>query len=196
MVDSFSQYEVGKFPISFKTYPLQRNKAMEVYTVQEEGGNKFLHASDDKDISVQTMKRFEWKRSDYPHFSWRWKAITLPKGAAENNKAVNDSACGVYVVFGGWTGNVLKYVWSTTLPVDSIHEKKPNTFYFVVKESGSGNAGQWTTETVNIVEDYKKAFHKDPEDDPSGFGILTDGNATHTPAACDYDDFKISMNPF
>lgn len=196
VVESFSQYEVGKFPSAFRTYPFQRGKAEQIYLVQEEGGNRFLHASDDKDVSVQTFRKFFWEAKRWPHFSWRWRAVTLPKGAAENNKVVNDSACGVYVVFGGYTGKVLKYVWSTSLPVGSAHEKKPNKFYFLVAESGAAKVGSWQTVTVNVLEDYKRIFKEEPTSEPDGFGLLTDGNATHTPATCDYDDFRISETPF
>lgn len=196
LVEDFTQYEPEKFPKSFRTYPLQRGKAEQVYIVKEDGGNKFLHALDDSGLSVQSFKRFFWDAGRWPHFSWRWRAVTLPKGADENNGRPNDSACGIYLVFGGYTGNVIKYVWSTTLPAGTVIEKKPNKFYILVLDSGAQGVGNWATRSVNIVEDYKRLFKTEPTKNPDGFGLLTDGNATHTPAACDYDDFKISENPF
>jgi len=195
-VEEFTQYETGKFPISFRTYPFQRGKALDVYKVQEENGNKFLHALDAKDVSVQVFKRFSWNPKLHPHFSWRWRPVTLPKGGNETNGAPNDSACGVYVIFGGYTGNAIKYVWSSTLPAGTVVEKKPNKFYIVVLDSGSDLVGSWQTRAVNIVDDYKRLFKSEPSQNPEGFGLLTDGNATHTPAVCDYDDFKISETPF
>lgn len=194
-VEEFTQYEADKFPISFKTYPFQRGKAQDVYIVKDDGGNKFLHASDDKDVSVQVFKRFVWNTKQYPNFAWKWRAVTLPKGADENNGRPNDSACGIYVTFGGYTGNAIKYVWSSTLPVGTVVEKKPGKFYIIVAESGAGSVGSWQTHAVNVLEDYKKLFKAEPSKDPDGFGLLTDGNATHTPAVCDYDDFVISETP-
>ncbi len=195
-VEDFTQYELDKFPKSFRTYPFQRGKADDVYIVKDEGGNKFLHASDDKDVSVQVFKRFVWETEKYPNFSWKWRAVTLPKGGDENNGRPNDSACGIYVTFGGYTGNALKYVWSTTLPAGTVVEKKPGKFYIVVVESGSGSVGSWQTKAVNVMEDYKRIFKSEPKKHPDGFGLLTDGNATHTPAVCDYDDFQVSETPF
>lgn len=195
-VEDFSQYEVDKFPKSFRTYPFQRGKADDVYIVKEEGGNKFLHASDDKDISVQTFKRYVWDTEKYPHFSWKWRAVTLPKGGDERNGMPNDSACGIYVTFGGYTGNAIKYVWSTTLPAGTVVEKKPGKFYILVVESGPGSVGSWQAKAVNVMEDYRRIFKSEPKKHPDGFGLLTDGNATHTPAVCDYDDFRISETPF
>lgn len=196
VVEDFSQYEIGKFPKSFRTYPLQRGKAEQVYLISEEDGNKILHALDDKDFSVQAFKRFLWEAKRWPNFSWKWRAVTLPKGGEETNGAPNDSACGIYVTFGGYTGNAIKYVWSSTLPAGTVVEKKPGKFYILVLDSGPGSVGSWVTKTVNIVEDYKRLFKAEPTGDPDGFGILTDGNATHTPSACDYDDFRISETPF
>src|SRR5262249_47466047 len=150
---------------SFRTYPFQRGKAQDVYAVKEENGNKFLHASDDKDVSVQVFKRFVWNTKQYPNFSWRWRAVTLPKGANENNGQPNDSACGIYVTFGGYTGNAIKYVWSSTLPAGTVVEKKPGKFYMIVRQSGAASAGQWETEAVNVYEDYKKLFKSEPSKD-------------------------------
>lgn|SRR3989338_9861384 len=86
IVEAFTQYETDKFPKSFRTYPFQRGKAEQVYIVREENGNRYLSAKDDKDISVQIFKKFSWEADRWPHFSWKWRAITLPKGAAEKSR--------------------------------------------------------------------------------------------------------------
>ncbi len=196
MMESFTSYPANKFPTSFRTYPFQRGKAQEVYFVREENGNKYLNGTDEKDLSIQVFKRFVWDTAKEPYFSWQWRAQTLPTGAAETSPTTNDSACGVYVVFGGYTGDIIKYVWSTTLPVGTIYEKKPGKMYMVVLDSGPGSVGQWQTRSVDVLADYKKIFKKDPTEQPPGFGLLTDGNATHTKASCDYDNFQISGTAF
>ena len=40
------------------------------------------------------------------------------------------------------------------------------------------------------MDEYRRLFKGNPKD-PSGIGILTDGDGTRTPAVCDYDDFQI-----
>lgn len=192
VIEDFSNAPAGKFPESFRTYPFQRGKALEVYTVGEEGGNRFLKGAEKNDNSVQVFKRFRWDRIRYPYASWKWRAKALPAGGNENNGRPNDSACGIYIVFGGYTGKALKYVWSSTLPAGTVVTKKPGKFYILVKESGPRKLNIWRTVNVNVVEDFKRLFHADPGKDPNGFGILTDGNATHTPSSCDYDDFMIA----
>lgn len=194
LIEDFSDSSVNDFPKDFRTYPFQHGKAEHVYHVKQEGNNKYLNGTDTEDISVQTFKRFYWEPSKHPQFSWKWRAQTLPKGANENDYRTNDSACGIYVVFGGYTGNILKYVWSTSAPANSIIPKEPGKFYIIVLQSGKKNVGTWQAESVNVVEDYKKVFKEDPSRLPSGFGLLTDGNAVHAPASCDYDDFKIAAS--
>lgn len=191
-VENFSHYTVGKFPRSFRTYPFQRGKARHVYEVAEENGNQFLRAVDDQDISVQVMREFVWDIERYPWISWKWRAQTLPKGGDERKAASNDSACGVYIVFGKYTGKVLKYVWSDKAPVGTVVKKDPGKMDIFVKQSGPPKSpGQWQTVTVNVPADYQKAFGEPLDKNPTGIGMLTDGNALHVKSACDYDDFVI-----
>ena len=191
MIEDFSRYEVGKFPTGFRTYPFQRSKAMRVYRVLKEDGDHFLEGKDEGGLSVQVFRRFPWNLPSRPILSWKWRAHVLPQRAAENNPEANDSACGVYVVFGGYRGRALKYVWSSTLPRGQMIEKNPNQFFFIVLESGPQKVGSWQKVRVNIWDDYQKAFLKKPSQNPDGFGILTDGNATKSLAVCDYDDFQV-----
>ncbi len=192
VIEDFSDSKTGDFPKDFRTYPFQHGKAERVYRVQEEAGNKYLNGTDKEDISVQTFKRFYWDTDKWPYLSWKWRVQTLPKGADERNWQTNDSACGIYVVFGGYTGNVLKYVWSTTVPAGTVVEKEAGKFYMIVLQSGKRWVGTWKEENVNVVEDYQKVFKEKTSRFPSGFGLLTDGNAVHAAASCDYDDFQIS----
>ena len=191
-VDNFEQYPEGKLPSSWRTWPFQRGKAARVYiTTKSEDGNKFLSATDADNISVQIMKDFNWNIIAYPTLSWRWMAITLPAGANETNPEINDSACGVYVVFSKARQEMLKYTWSTTVPVGTVYEKRPGKAYIVIKESGETKLGKWQTHTVNVKEDYKKIFHRELDKNPAGIAVLTDGNATSTKASCNYDDFSV-----
>jgi len=184
--------KAGEFPSGWKTYPFQMGKAKKVYKVAMEGSDRSIAARDDQDISMPIFKDFSWPLESYPVLKWRWRAKELPQGAREDSRATNDSACGVYVAFGKTSGVALKYVWSSTLPVGHVWEKDPGKFYVIVLASGTKALNSWQHEKVNVVDDYKKHFGKYPKKDPSGIGIMTDGNATHTPAACDYSGFTIS----
>ncbi len=192
VVDNFSDDAIGKLSSSWRTWPFQRGKATEVYKVQQENGKKFLHASDSWDYSVQILKNFNWKIDTYPNLSWKWRAITLPTGANETKSATNDSACGVYVVFSKARQMMLKYTWSTTVPVGTVYEKVPGKAYIIIADSGDKKLGKWQSHTINVKEDYKKYFKTDLDKAPVAIAILTDGNAMHSPAECDYADFEIA----
>lgn len=184
-IEGFSNSKAGEFPKRWRSRPGQGDAAKSVYKVQEEGGNKYLAADDENGTSVQIFKVAHWDIEKYPVLTWRWRARKFPKGANETIPAKNDSACGLYVSFGILRGEALKYVWSTTAPVGTFYEKN-DKMHIIVKRSGGG--GQWVGESVNLLEDARKAFGKVPDRTLSGIAILTDGNATQSPAACDYDN--------
>ena len=195
IVEDFGRYKPGQFPTYFKTWPFQRGDAKGVYRVAAEDGKKYLAAFDDKDLSEQVFREFDWNLDAFPHFKWKWRARILPKGAAENNGATNDSACGVYIIFGKTSGTALKFTWSTLLPAGTVFEKKPGEMVIKVLESGPKNLNQWRQQSVNVPEVYATLLKHKIKRRPTGFALLTDGNATHTPAACDYADFKVSAGP-
>lgn len=185
----------NKFPKSWRTWPFQRDKAIAVYKVALENGKPVLTAHDDRDYSAQIMYPFIWKIDEYPYLNWRWKPKILPTGATEDNDNKNDSACGVYVIFGRYSGVATKYVWSTSLPVGKVVSRRDGKLKISVKGSGQGGVGKWHGYSVKVLDSYQQLFGAPSKRKPSGIAILTDGNATHTAAACDYADFTISKKP-
>jgi hypothetical protein len=200
----------------FSTWKLRGDSpsaAGKVYSIKSEGGNKYLRASTagNPEISIQIAKEVKWNLRKYPMLSWRWKADRLPVGANEESGKANDSACGVYVVFKrkhiplmSWDKqpiNVIKYVWSSTLPAGKVIYKSPKekmgmTYYqgiFVVQQSGRTNLGKWMTEKRNVLQDYKRFYGEYPRFDPILIAILTDSNDTNSAAEGSYDDFIISQ---
>ncbi len=123
---NFEGDEVGKFPSGWSSR--DKENMIKTYTVQAEGGNKFLHA-DSRGTSVQIGYERKWELKDFPILRWRWRAQTFPEGTNEREKSGNDNVLAVYVIFGGWPiPSSIKYVWSDTLPVgasfDSPHSGK------------------------------------------------------------------------
>jgi len=195
LVDGLETAKAGKFPSNWRTWPLQRGKTSEIYHVEQEGESKFIRARDDKDYSLQALRDFNWPIDQYPYLSWRWRARELPTGAREDNDEKNDSACGVYVIFGKTSGHAMKYVWSTELPVGNVVTRREGNLKIKITESGKGHLNQWQRVSVNVPVDYKAMFGNTLAKNPTGIAILTDANATHTAAACDYSDFIISKEP-
>ncbi|MFH1653914.1 MAG: DUF3047 domain-containing protein [Pseudomonadota bacterium] len=185
----------GRFPKGWRAWPLQASDAAKVYHINIEDGKNYIAAQDDKNLSKQIFSNFRWDVVKYPYLNWKWRAKVLPKGANESDDAKNDSACGIYVVVGKYKGHALKYAWSSSLPVGEIVTRRDGNLKIIIADAGNKNLNKWTYHSINVAEEYTKAFGRALKKDPSGVGILTDGNATETEAACDYADFIISDKP-
>lgn len=194
-IENFQRYADGKFPTWWKTWPMQRGDAQQVYRVKVGGNKHYLAAYDDKDLSEQIMNVFIWDTNEYPYLNWRWRPKVLPAGAIESQDDKNDSACGVYIIFGRYSGVASKYVWSTSLPKGTVVSRRGGDLRILSMGSGQGGVGRWHGYSVNALESAEKLFGKPMTRKPTGIGILTDGNATHTAAACDYADFVVSKKP-
>lgn len=190
-LDDLTSSKVGSFPKKWRTWPLQRDKAAEVYQVAEENGGRFIKAYDDHDASQQIFLNFSWPIENKPVLSWKWRATELPAGANESSDSTNDSACAVYVVVGKYDGHAIKYVWSTSLPVGAKVARRGGKLQIKALDSGSSKKGKWVEHRVDVAADYQELFGGKLEKNPSGIAILTDGNAVHKPSGCDYANFQI-----
>ncbi|MBT3182105.1 MAG: DUF3047 domain-containing protein [Deltaproteobacteria bacterium] len=191
---NFSKQKVGNYPKGWRSWPFQGSKVRKIYHVKEENGQKFINAFDDQDISQQIFLNFIWPIKEKPMLSWSWRATTLPEGGNESNDQMNDSACGLYIVVGKYSGHAMKYIWSTTLAPGTIVTRKEGKLKMKVLDTGPDKKGTWVHHKVDIRKDYKELFGKDLNKNPSGIALLTDGNAVHKPAGCDYKEFAISEN--
>lgn len=130
--------------------------------------------------------------------SWRWRAVTLPKGGNECQAGKGDSAAVVYVSWRrGLRWYALKYVWSAVGPKGAVCDKKSNPFAAqntVVLESGAP-LNTWKTERIDLKVEFRKHFEGgDPTasvPDFLGVGIMSDGDQTHSDSSADYADFTL-----
>ena len=195
IIEDFDNSDVGGFPLTWKAWRGDDSLARNMYTIQEEDGNRYLHAVEDGSSTIIRKRLSEWDANEYPVLSWRWRARVLPKEGDERIGSRNDSSVAVYVVLDqNFVGvpKTLKYVWSTTLPVGTHHRRdgigRPHV---IVLESGEEKLGRWVEESVDVHADYVRIFGKNPPRKAVGIGILTDGNATGTDSQGDYDDFVV-----
>ena len=187
-LETFEGDQLLAFPANWQVRG-DAEKAAGVYNIAEENGNHFLHArAVNQDVQMGLARPFELSR--YPFLSWRWRVEQLPTGANESVKRSNDSAAGVYVLFGSrLMPRVLKYVWSSSLPVGT---RLTSPHYWrakiIVLQSGPPADRAWYQEIVNVYEDYKELFGREPGR-VEGIAILSDSDDTQTQAEADYDDF-------
>jgi hypothetical protein len=191
-VDDFSDEPLERFPTRWQSR--DPKTAERVYTVTAENGQRFLKAvaqAQAAQIGIPVKTTVD----EYPALSWRWRVAEFPTGSCEREKATNDSAAGVYVVFkgsfGGLVPRAIKYVWSAREPRGAAFPSPGySTAQIVVLESGTEAAGEWRTETVNIATDYRRLFQADPPE-VQGIAVLTDADDTGTRAVADYADFRL-----
>jgi hypothetical protein len=103
---------------------------------------------------------------EFPTLAWSWKVARLPAGGDVRDKARDDQAAQVYVVFPRWPSprtqsDVIGYVWDTTAPVGTTltSPKAPNVRIIVV-ESGSARLGTWQRQRRNVAADYQALFQR------------------------------------
>jgi hypothetical protein len=150
----------------------------------------------------------KWDINSYPILTWQWRVHRLPLGANEAKRGRNDSAAAIYVLFQrkqipylSWRYqpvNVIKYIWSSSLPAGMVVKKKKIQFgsiiyegRFIVLESGNKKIGKWISEKRNVLKDYIRVFGKKPTYNPILIAILTDSNNTKSSAIADYDNIVI-----
>jgi DUF3047 family protein len=189
-LENFAEDSVGTFPARWKVRG-DENEARAIYKVASESDKHFLHAYT-KDQGVQIGLTHLIKPQEFPALRWRWRALQLPTGADERATKTNDSAAAVYVIFDNQVvPRVIKYVWSSTLPVGTqIDSPVYWRAKVVVLQSGPSNKGEWRQETVNFYKDYKTLFGAEPGE-VQGIAVLTDSDMTGTVAEADYTDFAL-----
>jgi hypothetical protein len=194
VLEDFTGGRVGEFPPGWSWRGKDDGKR-KLYVVREENGRRYLNARDDSQ-SVLIIKKVSWKLRDYPILTWRWRVKALPAGGDERLGPRNDSAAALYVVFSqNWVGipKQIKYVWSTTLPVGTVADRKligrPRV---QVLRSGTSHVGEWVTERVNLYDDYRRIWGGEPDGKTVGIAILTDADATRSYAEADYADIVAS----
>jgi len=130
--------------------------------------------------------------------SWRWRAVTLPKGGNECQAGKGDSAA---VIYASWRRGLrwytLKYVWSAVGPKGAVCDTKSNPFLAqktVVLETG-GPLNAWQNERIDLKAEFRKHFENGDATaavpDFLGIGIMTDGDQTHSDSSADYADFVV-----
>jgi DUF3047 family protein len=189
-LETFDEYPPASFPQQWQVRGDEAD-ARKVYQVADENGNHFLHARAEKS-DVQIGLTHAWKPKDFPLLRWRWRVEQLPPGGNEKDAKTNDSAAAVYVIFDSRiVPRVIKYVWSSTLPVGT---QVDSPVYWrakvIVLESGASGLKQWRQETANFYQDYKDLFGAEPGE-VQGIAVLTDSNSTGGVAEADYDDFAL-----
>jgi hypothetical protein len=140
-------------------------------------------------------KEIRFDPAKYRYLRWSWKIDHTIKGGDEKNKAGDDYAARVYVVFPGrffWQTKAINYIWANRLPKG---ESIPNVFasgaMMVAIESGPSLAGRWIAEERDILVDYRRLFGEEPGE-AEAIAIMTDTDNTGESATGWYGEISLS----
>lgn len=199
--DSLAQWEPLAFP---------KIKAHSTYTLVREGGKYVLKAESRASASALVYRR-TFNIYENSRIRWRWKVTQLSDRGNPKEKAGDDYPIRVYVMFQydpdkvtlgdrliyGATKAIygkypphstLNYVWTGhSLPERIIASPYTDKARIVILEKGKQRVGQWVEESVNVLEDYRQAFGKDPPA-IAGIAVMSDTDNTGESAVA-YLDF-------
>ena len=189
--ENLSQWEPLFFP---------KIKAHSTYSLVKEGGKSLLKAESHASASAIVHRR-TFNVYDYPHIRWRWKVTQLSDRGNPKEKAGDDYPIRVYVMFrydpekaglgdrlmygaskaiyGKYPPHsTLSYVWTGyDIPERIFVSPYTDKARIVVLEKGKGRIGQWVDAFVNVLDDYRKAFGKDPPV-VAGLAVMSDADNT------------------
>jgi hypothetical protein len=189
-IENFSLFEDGSFPKGWRS---RGGNAADVYQVKSDH-EAYLQANAENS-AVAIAKKFTYELSQYPYLKWQWRVVRLPQGGDERFKETGDSAAAIYVIFEGFIRpDIIKYVWSASLPMKTMTQSPYNSkTKIVVLENQYSPLDQWIEEKVDVYADYKKLFEKKPEQ-VQAIGLMSDSDNTKSLAIAHYKCIAVCTN--
>jgi len=135
-----------------------------------------------------------------PRLSWTWRVTKLPVRGDVRQKARDDQAAQVYVIFPRWpspraTSDVIGYVWDSTAPVGtSVASPHAPNVRVIVVASGSAQLNVWQRHERDVAADFASLFGRRPSR-VGGVAVMIDANDTASVAEAAIADLTFSRRP-
>jgi hypothetical protein len=106
--------------------------------------------------------------NEFRFLAWAWKVILLPEAGDVRERARDDQAAQLYVIFPRWpspltASDVIGYVWDSRAPVGTrITSTQAGNVKIIVVASGAAERGRWRPEQRDVVQDYVALFGRQP----------------------------------
>lgn len=169
----------------WKPFSFPKIRSHSTYTSEQEGDRHILRTESNASASAivyrETFSPYEYRR-----VRWRWKVRNIYTKADVRSKQGDDYPLRVYIMFeydpdkAGFGESVkyglakslygeypphssLSYVWASKEDPDRfVISPYTDRAMMVLLEKGPAKTGAWVDEEVDILDDYRKAFRKDP----------------------------------
>lgn len=186
--------------------PLVKNETK--YSIVRQGKKTALKCESNNSASSLKSK-YNFNVYEYPIVRWRWKTDQLLLTGDIRKKKTEDATLRIYVNFSynketadagyKFRYNFVKNTYGLEIPqfslvyvIESREQEEeiydspfdPGNSKIIIKRSGKKDERKWFEEEINILEDYRRAFGKEPQKD-AYIGIM-----------CDTDNTKESTTSF
>lgn len=182
------------------------------YTLVKEAGQTCLKAESNSSSSAKIHVK-EFNVYQYPRLRWRWRVDNIYRREDLTKKEGNDAPARVYVLFkynpkkadffqrirysiakrryGQYPPDSgLCYVWASRTYKETIFKDPKWKIVKTIVLENAKNLKTWREERVNIVDDYKKAFGKNPPF-MARIAIMNDSNNTKEQAVSYFDYIEV-----
>lgn len=170
------------------------------YGIEKSGEESFLVARSSSSASGLVLKK-KFNAHDFPRLLWRWKIENVYVKGDAKKKSGDDYPIRIYVMFefeperasfaervkfglyktlyGKYPPlNTLNYIWANKKHSETmITNTYTDRSKMIVLRSGNREAGKWVVEKVNVFDDYRRAFGKDPPR-TAGIAVMNDSDNT------------------
>ena len=137
---------------------------------------------------------------EFPFLGWTWKVLRLPGAGEVRQRATDDQAAQVYVIFPRWpspltASDVIGYVWDNRAPVGTrVVSPTAGNVRIVVVDSGGASLDVWRRHVRNVAEDYMALFGRRPPR-VGQVAVMIDTNDTRGDAEAWFGALVFSRTP-
>lgn len=179
--------------------PLVKNETK--YSIVRQGTKTVLKCESNNSAS-SLQSKYNFNVYEYPIVRWRWKTDKLLSTGDIRKKKTEDATLRIYVNFSynketadagyKFRYNFVKNAYGLEIPqfslvyiIESREQEEeiydspfdPGNSKIIIKRSGKKDEKKWFEEEINILDDYKRAFGKEPQKD-AYIGIMCDTDNT------------------
>jgi hypothetical protein len=204
-------------PAGCQPWTLSRFKKPTQYKLVAYDGRTVVKASASSSASG-LVHPLDVNPAEYPLLQWRWKIDALIPSADNTRKHTEDAPVRVVISFDGdldkldfsdrmffdqvkaFTGHelpyaTLMYIWENRVATGTVIPNLHTTrIKMVVAQSGREKVGAWSEESLNVYEDFWRAFGERPGRITS-IAIMTDTDNTGENALAYYGDIAFKRIP-
>lgn len=184
------------------------------YSIINQKGNGILKAVSNASASGIIFKS-SYNVFSYPIIKWKWKVSNIYKKGNAAKKSGDDYPVRIYVIFKYDPGSAslfdkakynaakliygqypphssLSYIWANKKhSLKMITSPYTDRAIMIPVQAGPSKVKGWTTERVNVVQDYRKAFGEKPPAAAS-IAIMNDSDNTKESATAYIDYIEVS----